>query len=66
MNPHYETGVPKHILVDVFKKITNLPADFNVHPIIKKIFDERVRTMRHNENLDWATMESLAFATLLQ
>jgi len=49
----------------VFKKITTLPIGFNVHPTIKKIFDERVRSMNQNENLDWATMESLAFATLL-
>jgi 2-oxoglutarate dehydrogenase E1 component len=50
----------------VFKKVTTLPENFNIHPTIKKIFDERIRAMKHNDNLDWATMESLAFATLLK
>lgn len=39
--------------------------DFNVHPTIQKIFDERVKNFNTNEKLDWASMESLAFASLL-
>lgn len=50
---------------DVFKKVTTWPKDFNIHPTIKKIFDERIKNFNNNENLDWATMESLAFGTLL-
>lgn len=49
----------------MFKKVSTLPNNFNIHPTLKKIFDERVRAIKNNDNLDWATMESLAFASLL-
>lgn len=59
------TGVPKPVLVDLFNKITTWPSDFNIHPVIKKIYQERINNFNNNENLDWATMESLAWATVL-
>ena len=59
------TGVPKNVLTDLFKKVTTWPSDFNIHPTIKKIYDERIKNFNNNDNLDWATMESLAFASLL-
>lgn len=59
------TGVPQEVLSDLFHKITTWPADFHVHPTIRKIYEERIRSFSHRENLDWATMESLAWATLL-
>jgi hypothetical protein len=37
-NPQNKTGATKTVLSDVFKKITTVPAEFNVHPTIKKIF----------------------------
>lgn len=37
-NIQYKTGSPKTVLNEVFKKITTVPAEFNVHPTIKKIF----------------------------
>lgn len=51
---------------EVFDKITNWPADFNIHPTIKKIYEERIKNFNNNEPLDWATMESLAYGTLLK
>lgn len=48
LNLNYKTGVPKHILLDVFKKVTTLPINFIVHPTIKKIFDERIKSMNQN------------------
>jgi 2-oxoglutarate dehydrogenase E1 component len=42
------------------------PKDFNIPPTIKKIYDERKNNFNNNEPLDWATMECLAFATLLK
>lgn len=51
-----KTGLSKNILSDVFKKITTWPQDFSIHPTIKKIFDERIKTFNNNEPLDWATM----------
>lgn len=64
-NPQYKTGVTKETLVEVFMKLMSWPQNFNIHPTIKKIMDERIRTVKENDHLDWATMQSLAFATLL-
>jgi len=47
-NPQNKTGVPKNILSDVFKKVTTWPQDFNIHPTIKKIFDERIKNFNNN------------------
>lgn len=64
-NPQYKTGATKETLVEVFMKLISWPQNFNIHPTIKKIMDERIRTVKENDHLDWATMQSLAFATLL-
>lgn len=65
-NTQYKTGTPKAVLGDIFKKVTTWPQDFTIHPTIKKIFEERIKNFNNNDPLDWATMESLAFGTLLQ
>ena len=54
--PQNKTGINKQVLNDIFKKITTVPSDFNIHPTIKKIFEERVKNFTQNEPLDWATM----------
>ena len=59
------TGVPHDVLSQLFHKITTWPADFHLHPTIRKIYEERIKCFTHKEPLDWATMESLAWATLL-
>ena len=65
-NPQYKTGVPRDTLKEIFHKITVWPKNFNIHPTIKKIFEERTKNFNQGENIDWATMESLAFGTLIQ
>ena len=47
------------------KKINKIPLDFNVHRRVKKIYDDRLHTVIDKKNIDWATAEALAFATLL-
>lgn len=59
------TGVNIDTLAKLFKLITTWPTDFNIHPTIKRIYDDRVKNFVNNEPLDWATMEKLAWATLL-
>ena len=65
-NPQYKTGVPRDTLKEIFYKITVWPKNFNIHPTIKKIFEDRTKNFNQGENIDWATMESLAFGTLIQ
>ncbi len=59
------SGVEKKKLVDIGKKISSIPDDFNVHNTLKKIFDLRMKSIESKDAIDWSTAESLAFGTLL-
>lgn len=50
------TGVPKDVLSELFVKLTTYPSDFNVHPIVKKLYNERIHLFKNNEPLDWPTL----------
>jgi len=60
-----KTSIPENTLRKISDKIHKIPDDFNAHKRIKKIFGERQQSIVHGKNIDWATAESLAFATLL-
>ena len=60
------TGVPKKVLTPLFKTMTTWPEKFNIHPIIKKIYNAKIQAYEKNEPLDWPTLESLCWATLLE
>ena len=60
-----KTSVPENTLRKISDKIHKIPDDFNAHKRIKKIFGERQQSIVGGKNIDWATAESLAFATLL-
>ena len=47
-------------------QIHKLPEDFSAHKRIIKIYNERHQSIQSGLNIDWATAESLAFATLLK
>ena len=59
------SGVDKQKLVQIGKKISNIPTNFNVHKTLKKIFDLRLKAIEEGKSIDWSTAESLAFGTLL-
>ncbi|MCS6878908.1 MAG: 2-oxoglutarate dehydrogenase E1 component [Geminicoccaceae bacterium] len=59
------TAVPIEKLKALGEKITELPPGFNVHPRLRRIIQQRREAIRSGENIDWATAEHLAFATLL-
>ena len=59
------SGVDKSKLINIGKKIFKIPADFNVHRTLKKIFDLRMNAIVEGKTIDWSTAESLAFGTLL-
>jgi len=60
-----QTSVNVEDLISIAKEIYEIPNDFNVHKKIKKIFEDRLNSVVNNVGIDWATAESLAFATLL-
>ena len=51
--------------MDIGKKITDIPQNFNLHKTLKKIFDLRAQAIKNGKAIDWSTAESLAFGTLL-
>ena len=53
-------------LIEIGKQIHHIPDDFNAHKKIRKIYQERKQSIIDGKNIDWATAESLAFATLLK
>ena len=59
------SGVDKTKLIEIGKKISKIPANFNVHKTLKKIFDLRMNKIKEGKAIDWSTAESLAFGTLL-
>ena len=59
-----KSGVDKHKLINVGKKIFTIPTKFNAHKTLKRVFDLR-NQMLSNGKLDWSSAESLAVGTLL-
>ncbi len=59
------TGVSLEKIKKIGGKITSMPENFNAHPTIKKIFENKKKMFLTGKGFDWATAEHLAFATLL-
>ncbi|TMG82719.1 MAG: 2-oxoglutarate dehydrogenase E1 component, partial [Betaproteobacteria bacterium] len=59
------TAVPVKQLRELCRKITEVPADFKLHPRVEKVIADR-RAMGDGEMpLDWGMGETLAYAALL-
>jgi 2-oxoglutarate dehydrogenase E1 component len=59
------TGVPKQKLLDLGRKITTIPERITPHKTVARVIEARREAIEKGEGIDWATGESLAFATLL-
>jgi len=46
--------------------LTKVPENFNVHKTIQRFLETRRKMVETGEGVDWATAESLAFATLCE
>lgn len=63
-----KTGVPLDRLRELIQQLSSYPDEFHVHRKIGRILKERVRMLEQDPKLpsvDWATAETLAYATLL-
>ena len=60
------TGVTADTIKEIGKRITYIPEDFNAHPTIRKIVENKKKMFKNGTGFDWATAEQLAFATLLE
>ena len=60
------TAVSKEELVEIGKKITELPKDKEFFKKIEKLFEERSKMVNKTQVFDWAMGELLAYGTLLK
>jgi 2-oxoglutarate dehydrogenase E1 component len=60
-----DTFLPAETIRDLGKKLTTVPDDLNIHRKLERIIGDRRKKFDTGENIDWASAESLAFASLL-
>ncbi len=62
------TGVPIDHIKALIKKLSVCPSGFHIHSKVKRILEGRVKMVGKDPSIcsvDWATAETLAYATLL-
>ncbi|RKP32653.1 2-oxoglutarate dehydrogenase, E1 component [Metschnikowia bicuspidata] len=62
---HLPTAVDEQTLKKIGDEISQAPKGFNVHRNLKRILNNRKKTVETGEGIDWATGEALAFGSLL-
>jgi 2-oxoglutarate dehydrogenase E1 component len=60
-----DTGVPQARLVALAQRLHAVPEGFAMHRTLQRVIAARAASIRDGDGLDWATAESLAFASLL-
>jgi 2-oxoglutarate dehydrogenase E1 component len=60
-----DTGVPPDGLASLAEKLTSYPAEFSIHPKVKKLLEQRAKMGRGEQAVDYGFAEALAFASLL-
>ncbi len=60
-----DTGLPLAEIKRLAERITTVPADFKVHPLVEKVLADRAAMGRGEINVDWGMGEHLAYASLV-
>jgi 2-oxoglutarate dehydrogenase E1 component len=60
-----ETGIPAGKVLDLAHLMTKIPEKFNVHPKVKKLYEQRVEMGEGKRAFDYGAAELLAYASLL-
>src|SRR5882672_2760651 len=60
-----DTGVLAEMLGEVTDKLTSYPADFAIHPKVKKLLEQRAEMGHGKRPVDYGMAEALAFGSLL-
>ena len=63
--PHVDTGVDRATLDAVFDHFTDYPEGFTPHPKLARQFEARSKLYHEQGEVEWATAELLAFASLV-
>jgi len=59
------TAVDETTLIDIIKKITTVPPNFNIHSRLKGIIENNFQKFSKKDQIEWGISEALAFGTLL-
>ncbi|MDQ5939701.1 MAG: 2-oxoglutarate dehydrogenase component [Pseudomonadota bacterium] len=59
------TGVKKETLAYCTKRLLHLPQQFELHPRVAKVMENRAEMMAQKQPIDWGFAENMAYATLL-
>jgi 2-oxoglutarate dehydrogenase E1 component len=66
--PEYEveTGLSPDELTELTTRLTTYPADFHIHPKVKKLLEQRAEMGVGKRAVDYGMAEALAFASLVK
>ena len=64
-NENDDTRLPMATLQQLARKLSEVPSNFQLHPRVDKIMQDRRLMAEGKLPLDWGMAESLAYATLL-
>ncbi len=60
-----DTALPLAEVKRLSERLTTVPANFKVHPLVEKVLADRAAMGRGEINVDWGMGEHLAFASLV-
>lgn len=60
-----DTAIPVAEFKRLAERITTVPANFKVHPLVEKVIADRAAMGRGEINVDWGMGEHMAFASLV-
>jgi 2-oxoglutarate dehydrogenase E1 component len=58
------TGLDAQEIASLGRKLTEYPADFNIHPKVKKLLEQRLEMAEGKRHIDYGMAEALALASL--
>ena len=61
-----ETGLSSVELAELTTRLTTYPADFHIHPKVKKLLEQRAEMGAGKRPVDYGMAEALAFASLVK
>ncbi|HEX7158587.1 MAG TPA: 2-oxoglutarate dehydrogenase E1 component, partial [Edaphobacter sp.] len=60
------TGLPAERVLELAQRLTAYPGDFNIHPKVKKLLEQRLEMGEGKRPFDYGMAELVAFASLLE
>lgn len=65
MTEKQSTGVSRDLLAKMGETLVNIPENIKLHKGLKRIMNDKKERLEAQEELDWGTVEALAFGSLL-